>query len=164
MYKLITLFVMTVFLMPLAAISADAFQLAYTQAPATPKSEVSFNGRWRVKFVMSGLEKNLILDAKGQGVAFLSLMDTGPDNKPVPNPLPAAWSQLTNERVSFSGEAELPIGTCCREWGSLIFKGKFSSSNSISGTLIFVTGIDEEESPDKFHSLVGTFQANRISN
>jgi len=164
MYKLISMLVVSGMLISLTTNRTGAVQIARNQAAATPKSEAVFTGRWRVKLFMSGLAKNLILDAKGQGVASLSLMDTGPDNKPIPNPLPAAWSQLTNERVSFSGEAELPIGTCCREWGSLIFKGKFSSSNSISGTLIFVTGIDEEESPYKFHSLVGTFQANRISN
>jgi len=162
MYKLISMLVVSVMLISSTTNRTGAVQLAHDQAAATPKSEAVFTGRWRVKFFMSGLEKNLILDAKTQGSASLSFLDSGPDNKPVLNPLPAAWALLTNERVSFSGEAELPIGTCCREWGSLIFKGKFSSSNSISGTLIFVTSIAEEESPYKFHTVVGTFLANRV--
>jgi len=87
------------------------------------------------------------------------LLDTGPDDKPVPDPAPAVWSQLTNNRVSFSGETELPLGTCCREIGTLIFKGKFQSNTSIVGKLIFVTNIDEEESPYKYSSRVGTFTA-----
>src|ERR1044071_5375090 len=69
---------------------------------------------------------------------------------------------LTNNRVSFSGEVELPLGTCCREFGTLMFKGKFASADSIKGSLVFVTSIDEEESPYKFHSAVGTFTATRL--
>lgn len=134
------------------------------QTKVIPKPSSDLIGRWRVKFTMGGLEKNLILISQPRGVASFLLQDTGPDDKPVANPQPAAWSQLTNERVSFSGEAELPIGTCCREIGTLIFKGKFTSSNAISGKLIFVTSIDEDESPNKLRSVVGTFTATRIEN
>ena len=134
-------------------IQAGSFQTT----SQTPK----LNGRWSVKFNMSGLEKNLILEAKEKGAASFKLLDTGPDNSPVTEPVPAVWSQLTNDRVSFSGEAELPIGTCCREVGTMIFKGKFSARNTISGTLIFVTSVDQEESAFKFRSEVGTFEANR---
>lgn len=149
-------------LMPLVAVQGVALQLGFSQAPATPTRAMKLNGRWRVKFTIGGVEKNLILVSQARGVASFLLLDTGPDDKPVPDPQPAAWSQLTNDRVSFSGEAELPIGTCCREKGTLIFKGKFSSSNTISGRLIFVTSVDEEESPYRFRSVVGTFTATRV--
>jgi hypothetical protein len=141
-----------------------------TLQTAAPKSvlphepSARFSGKWRVKFTIAGLEKNLIFVPKAGGVGSFVLLDTGPDDKAVPDPKPAVWSQLTNDRVSFSGEAELPIGTCCREIGTLIFKGKFTSSNSISGKLIFVTSIDEDESPNKLRSVVGTFTATRIEN
>lgn len=120
-------------------------------------------GRWRVKFVLSGgVQKNLVFQAEAKGSGSFLLLDTGVDDKPVTTPQPAAWSQLTNDRVSFSGEVELPLGTCCREIGTLMFKGKFTSSNSISGKLVFVTSVDEEESPYKLRSLVGTFTATRL--
>lgn len=119
-------------------------------------------GRWQVKFVMAGVEKNLILVAQPKGVGSFLLQDTAPDNKPVADAQPAAWSQLTNDRISFSGEVELPIGTCCRELGTVIFKGKFTSKNAMAGKLIFVTSVDEEESPYKFRSEVGTFTATRV--
>lgn len=122
------------------------------------------NGRWRVKFTMAGLDKNVIFEAKENGSGSFKLLDTGPDDKPVAGPVPAVWSQLTNDRVSFSGEAELPIGTCCREIGTLMFKGSFTSNNTIAGKLVFVTSVDQEESPFKFRSEVGTFVANRIPN
>ena len=121
-----------------------------------------FVGRWRVKFTMVGIDKNLILNTKAGGVGSFLLLDTAPGDKPAANPEPATWSQLTNNRVSFSGEVDLPIGTCCRERGTLVFKGRFKSRNSISGKLIFVTSVDEEESPYQYHSVVGIFTATRL--
>jgi hypothetical protein len=129
-----------------------------------PVPATKLEGRWRVKFTLSGLEKNLKFEAKAKGTGLLSLLDTGPDNTPAAGSLPAAWSQLENDRVSFSGEAELPIGTCCREIGTVIFKGRFSSPNMISGKVVFVTSVDEEESPYKLKSAIGTFTATRDLN
>lgn len=130
--------------------------LVFVQTPAA-----KVNGRWRVKFKMDGLEKNVIFEAKENGAGSFKLLDTGVDDKPVADAVPGVWSQLTNDRVSFSGEAELPIGTCCREIGTMMFKGRFTSANAISGTLIFVTSVDQEESAFKFRSEVGTFTATR---
>ena len=124
----------------------------------------TLQGRWRVTFKMGGLEKNVIFEAKDNGSGSFKLLDTAVDDKPVAQPVPGVWSQLTNDRVSFSGEAELPLGTCCREVGTMIFKGKLTSNNAISGTLIFVTSVDQEESAFKFRSEVGTFTASRILN
>lgn len=134
-----------------------AIGFAQTTAPAA-----KLNGRWRVKFTLVGIEKNVIFEAKEKGAGTFKLLDTGPDDKPVADPIPGVWSELTNNRVSFSGETELPLGTCCREIGTMMFKGKFSSSNTVSGILVFVTSVDQEESAFKFRSEVGTFVANRV--
>jgi hypothetical protein len=153
----------------MSLVFAQSFALpALAQSPATQPQVESLIGRWRVKFRFAGdVERNLIFEAKAKNVGSFSLLDTGPDNKPVPELAPAVWSKLTNDRVSFSGEAEMPLGTCCREIGTLIFKGKFetnsTSGNSISGGLIFVTSVEEEESPYKYHSQVGTFTAVRMN-
>ncbi len=153
-------------LLPLLMVTSAAATTTLPQGLAQPTakafSTIDLTGRWRVKFILAGVEKNLVFDAKIMGTGSFRLLDTEPDNRSAPNPAAAIWSQLTNDRVSFSGEAELPIGTCCREHGTLIFKGKFSSPNLISGTLIFVTSVDEEESPFKFRSFVGSFTATRI--
>jgi len=123
---------------------------------------VSFTGRWHVKFtILNSTEKNLILTAQENGEATFQLLDTAIDNKPVPGLKAAAWS-LTNNNLSVSGEVEVPTGTCCRETGTLIFKSKLTANNSISGRLIFVTNIDEDESPYKYHATVGTFTASRL--
>jgi len=129
--------------------------------PSTASGKLT--GRWRVTFAITGdAKKNLIFEPKAKGDGSFLLLDTGPDDKAVPDPVPAAWSELTNNRVSFSGEVELPLGTCCRELGTLTFKGRFDSANSISGKIVFITSVDEEESPYKFHSAVGTFSATRL--
>jgi hypothetical protein len=132
------------------------------QPPEQGSSEVSPVGRWQVKFTLINTsEKNLILTAQENGEGTFQLLDTGLDNKPVPGLKAAAWS-LTNNNFSVSGEVELPTGTCCRETGTLILKSKLTGSNSVSGKLIFVTNIDEDESPYKYHATVGTFTASRL--
>ena len=122
----------------------------------------TLNGRWRVKFSLVGTEeKNAVFEAKSKGAGTLLFLDTGPDNKPVAEPLPAVWSELTNDRVTFSGDVELALGNCCRELGTLILKGAFASGNSIKGRAIFITSTTDEENFIGFRSTVGTFTATR---
>lgn len=154
---------MKVFICALSLVSILTIQgTASSVAAKAPPPAAKIEGRWRVKFLLTGLEKNLLLTSRAKGVASFLLLDTAPDDKPEAAAKPATWSQLTNDRVSFSGEVELPIGTCCREIGTLIFKGRFLSNDSISGKLIFVTSVDEDESPYKLKSVVGTFTATRV--
>lgn len=151
-------------MMLLVAMQGRYLQVGLAQTKATPMPPARLDGRWRVKFSFSGLDKNLIFDAQAKGSGSFLLLDTAPDDRPEAHPQPAAWSELTNDRVSFSAEVELPIGTCCREIGTLMFKGKFTSNTTVSGKLIFVTSVDEEESPYKFRSVIGTFTATRVHN
>lgn len=121
-------------------------------------------GRWHVTISLQGdAKRNLIFEPQPKGDGSFKLLDTGAGNTPVADPAPAAWSELSNNRVSITGEVELQIGDCCREIGTLIFKGKFQSKTSITGKLIFVTSIDDEESPYQFRSHVGTFTATLVN-
>ena len=130
---------------------------------AQTANAVSPVGRWQVKFrLIDTVEKNLVFTAHEGGDGSFKLLDTAPDNKPVPNLHAAAWS-LAKGSLSISGEVELQTGACCRETGTLIFKAKLDSNNSISGKLIFVTNLDEDESPYKYHATAGTFTATRVS-
>ena len=140
------------------------FSTAAAQQTTAPVSGGKLAGRWRVTFSLTGdPEKHLIFEVKPKGAGSFVLLDTGPDNKAVADPAPAVWSELTNDRVSFAGETEMQLGTCCREIGTLIFKGKFKSKTSITGGLIFVTSIDQEESPFKYRSHIGTFTATLVN-
>jgi hypothetical protein len=137
---------------------------AAQQTAPGPANGGKLTGRWRVTFSITGdPEKHLIFEVKPKGAGSFVLLDTGPDNKAVPDPAPAVWSELDNDRVSFASETELQLGTCCRQWGTLIFKGKLKSSTSITGGIIFVTSIDEEESPYKYRSHIGTFTATLVN-
>jgi len=132
------------------------------QQPAPVSHKLA--GRWHVTFSLQGdPKKNLIFEPQAKGAGTFKLLDTGEDNKPVADPAPAVWSELSNNRVSFTGEIEMQLGTCCREIGTLIFKGKWQSNTSITGKIIFVTSIDEEESPYQFRSHIGTFTATLVN-
>ena len=139
------------------------FSTAAAQQTAPP-SGGKLTGRWRVTFSITGdPEKHLIFEVKPKGAGSFQLLDTGPDDKPVADAAPAVWSEIENDRVSFASEIEMQLGTCCRQWGTLIFKGKFKSNTSITGGIIFVTSIDEEESPYKYRSHIGTFTATLVN-
>lgn len=134
-----------------------------SQVPSSPTQVSSLVGGWRVKFSLSGIgEKNLVFDSQANGVGSFLLLDTGPDNKPAEVPVPALWSQTSNDRVNFSSEVELPLGTCCREIGTLILKGKFNSGNSIKGKAIFIASSEDGENFIGYRSMMGTFTATRV--
>jgi hypothetical protein len=150
-------------LISLFGVQGVALQSTVPHAAVLATQGTNLSGRWQVKFSLSGIgEKNLVFDAQAKGSGSFLLLDTGPDGKPVADALSAAWSQATNDRVNFSGEVELPIGTCCRETGTLILKGKFTSSNTISGKAIFVASTVDEENYIGFRSMLGSFTATRI--
>jgi hypothetical protein len=140
-----------------------AFQSTVPHAFVLPAQGTNVSGRWHVKLNFSGGEKNLVFDAQAKGSGSFLLLDTAPDGKSVAEPQPAAWSQTTHDRVNFSAEVELPIGTCCREVGTLMLKGKFNSSKTISGKAIFVTSTVDEENYIGFRSMLGTFTATRLA-
>ena len=132
----------------------------------TQGGEPEVAGRWQVKFTFAGrTEMNLIFEAKDKGDATFLLLDTAPDSKPETSPRPATWTQTTNNRMSFSGEVELPIGDCCRETGTLLFKGKLTpdKSNSLSGKVIFIASTEDEENGVGFRTMAGTFTATRVA-
>jgi hypothetical protein len=140
------------------------FCLLSLTAQAAAPTEMDLTGRWQVKFTFAGRpDMHLILDAQAKGSATFLLLDTDADSKPETSPRPAAWLQTTNDRVGFSGEAEMPFGSCCRETGTLIFKGKFGSNNSLTGKVIFVGSTEEEENPIGFRAMIGTFTATRAA-
>ena len=129
-------------------------------APIFKTDESNLVGRWNIKFKFAGKEeKNLVFEAKTKGSGSFLLLDTTPDSKPETFTHPAAWAETTSDRFSFSAEVELPIGDCCREMGTLIFKGTFDSKTKLVGKVIFVASTTDEENPIGFRSLIGSFTA-----
>ena len=143
----------------LLLIVLGAFVVAPAQHATHPQRPV---GRWQIKFALLDTQpQSLVFTAQEHGDGSFQLLDTGPDNKPVPGNQAAAWS-FTNSHLSVTGEVELQIGTCCREMGTLVFKGDFTSADAIKGKIVFITNVDEEESAYKYKSTIGTFTASRL--
>jgi hypothetical protein len=147
--------------MKMLALLVAVFVLFAT--PVFSRSETrSLSGRWRVEFALtSGEKKHLVFEGNGKGAGTFLGLDTAEGNKQAPESLPAVWSQTANERVTFSGDIELPLGTCCRELGTLIFKGEFVSDTSLKGRAIFITSTTDDENFIGYRSDVGAFTATR---
>lgn len=120
-------------------------------------------GRWKITFTFASVgPKNLVLDVRSNGDASVLLLDSGPDNKPAPRPLPATISSAGNGRLNVSSEVELPYGTCCREIGTLVFKGTLGSNHSIVGKVVFIGSTEEAENPLGYRTMLGSFSAVRL--
>jgi len=132
-------------------------------SPVFSRSETrSVTGRWRIEFALtSGDKKHLLFEAKGKGTGTLLGLDTAEGNKQTPESLPAVWSETANGRTTFSGDIELPLGTCCREMGTLLLKGEYISDTSLKGRAIFITNTTDDENFVGYRSDVGTFTATR---
>ena len=72
---------------------------------------------------------------------------------------PAVWDRITPTLISFAGEAEFPLGNCCRETGTLIFKGSIALNGVITGHVVFVTNTPEPTNPTGFVTRAGEFTA-----
>jgi hypothetical protein len=119
-------------------------------------------GRWKVEFTLTGGEKkHLTFEGKPKGIGSFQGLDTAADNKPARESVPAVWSITPSDRVTLSGDIELPLGTCCREVGTLLFKGEFVSDTALKGRAIFITSTTDEENFVGYRSDVGTFTASR---
>jgi hypothetical protein len=75
---------------------------------------------------------------------------------------PAVYDWVTPDFISFTSEVELPLGNCCREAGTLIFKGNRSNTGVISGPVIFVVSMPIATTPLPYVIRTGNFVATPI--
>lgn len=133
-------------------------------ASQPPFENSDFSGRWLVEFTLAGLgTKHLELNAQANGHGSFLLQEAAPNNEPLSHRFPASWSLAGNERVNFSGEVEMQLRTCCLDTGTLIFKGKFKSANSIAGNAILITSTEDEQNSLGYITTAGAFTATRGS-
>ena len=151
-------FLSLVILLLIAAVSPAARQ---TPAPTS----IDPTGKWNVSFALPGISaKEMELTCHSNHTAVFKLNDPTATDKSVVDGVPAVWSPFSSGRINFSGEVELPIGTCCREVGTLVLKGTSTSANAISGKVVFIGTTTDEENFNGFRSLTGTFKATRKPN
>lgn len=117
---------------------------------------------WNVTFSFTGepfvRQLRFMSFAGGTGKFFMTVSGPTTQSQAV---FPAVWDQVTTSLMSFSGEVEFPIGNCCRETGTLVFKGTRAFNGSMSGPVIFVTNQSgpTTTTPASYVIKTGTFTA-----
>lgn len=115
---------------------------------------------WDVTFTFeNGFSRRLTFISMSNGTGTFRII--GPrTTTQAPGIVPAVWSRPVPGFMSFSGEVQLPIGNCCRETGTLMFKGtQNTTSGIITGRAIFVSDISPATTPTGNGIQFGTFVA-----
>jgi hypothetical protein len=113
-------------------------------------------GRWNVEINFAdGNKRSLRFDAQGDGKGTFLLLDPMLSRWGPAKPSEAKWTPADQNSVTFSGAVEFPLGNVGRDAGTLMFKGKFETPDSITGEVEFAPLVGER--PSKH----GTFKAVR---
>jgi len=138
-------------------VSVATIGFAQTNTPPVPV------GGWDVSFTLiapttANTSRHLMFMSFSDGTATFRVI--GPRTaSTVRTIFPAVWSRVTTDFISFSGEVEFPIGNCCRETGTLIFKGNSTSNSTFSGAVIFVSNVPASATAKPYVIRTGTFTA-----
>jgi len=150
------------FLLYLGLISVFAVYLF----PVSCTQTQTFNpvGRWKVEFRFARDEDHAIrFDAQAEGKGAFLLLDTVSSLIAPAEPTKAEWEQATSDEMTFSGAIEFPIGNVGRDAGTLVFKGRFESANSISGKVSFLRVEQDPKAPGTIPAKSGDFTAKRAT-
>ena len=113
-------------------------------------------GRWNIEVNFAeGNKRSLRFDAQADGKGTFLLVDPMLSRWGPAKPSEAKWTPGDQNSMTFSGPVEFPLGNVGRDAGTLMFKGKFQTPDSISGEVEFAPLVGER--PSKH----GTFKAIR---
>ena len=113
-------------------------------------------GRWNVEINFAdGNKRSLRFDVQADGKGTFLLVDPMLSRWGPAKPSEAKWTPGDQNSVTFSGAVEFPLGNVGRDAGTLMFKGKFETPDSISGEVEFAPLVGDR--PSKH----GTFKATR---
>jgi hypothetical protein len=115
-------------------------------------------GRWNVEITFANEEhRSVRFEAQGEGKGTFELLDPRAKVWGSATPSEAKWSRGEGKSVTFSGPVEFMLGNVGRDAGTLVFKGKFETPDSITGEVEFSPLVGDR--PSKH----GTFKATRDS-
>ena len=115
-------------------------------------------GTWKVEITFANERpRSLRFDAQGDGKGSFLVLDPRLKAWGPGKPSEAKWSRGDGNSVTFSGPAEFMLGNVGRDAGTLMFKGKFETSDLMTGEVEFPQMVGER--PSKH----GTFKAVRAS-
>jgi hypothetical protein len=113
-------------------------------------------GRWNIEITFPNDEhRSLRFEARSDGKATLAMADPHSAAWGAAQPSEAKWSRGEGNAVTFSGPVEFLLGNVGRDAGTLVCKGKFETSDLITGEVEFSPLVGER--PSKH----GTFKAVR---
>ena len=115
-------------------------------------------GRWNVEITFANDEhRSVRFEAQPDGKGSLLLLDAKMNVWEPAKPSEAKWNRGEGNAVTFSGPMKFMIGNVGRDAGTLAFKGKFETTDLITGEVEFSPLVGER--PSKH----GTFRATRVS-
>ena len=124
-------------------------------ALATAQSP-KMTGRWNIEVSFAaGGQHSLRFDAQPDGKGTFVLLDPIAKAWGATKPSEAKWSPDEGNSFTFSGPVEFPLGNVGRDAGTLTCKGKFETSDLITGEVNFSPLVGD--GPSKH----GTFKAVR---
>lgn len=117
-------------------------------------------GAWEVTFTWTGsnASQKLVFIALGDGTGSFRIVGPRASTQ-VPATHPAVWTNPAVGFKSFTAEVALQTSNCCRETGTLLFKGVHTSNGTIGGRAMFVSDFSVVATPGAFQTRVGTFTA-----
>jgi len=131
--------------------------IAQTFCGAVAQGQSSnMTGRWNIEINFAdGNKRSLRFDAQADGKGTFLLLDPMLSRWGPGKPSEAKWTPADQNSVTFSGAVEFPLGNVGRDPGTLMFKGKFETPDSIGGEVEFAPLVGKR--PSKH----GTFKATR---
>jgi hypothetical protein len=113
-------------------------------------------GTWNVQITFANEEHRAVrFDAQGEGKGTLMAADPQSKAWGSAKPSEVKWTGGEGNSVTFSGPVEFMLGNVGRDAGTLVFKGKFETADSITGELEFSPLVGDRPSRH------GTFKAVR---
>ena len=124
--------------------------------PLAQAQSLTMVGRWNIEITFANEEhRSLRFDAQDGGKGTLLLVDPKSRAWGSATPSEAKWTGSEDNSVTFSGAVEFMLGNVGRDAGTLVFNGKFETSDLIRGEVEFSPLVGER--PSKH----GTFKAVR---
>jgi len=130
-------------------VNTFSFVLAEAESP-------NVTGSWNLEITFVNEKHHFLrFDAQSDGKGTLTVTDAQSKVWGGAKPSGAKWTRDEGNSVTFSGPVEFLIGNVGRDAGTLTFKGKFETPDSITGEVEFSPLVGERPSRH------GTFKAVR---
>ena len=131
--------------------AVNTFSLVLAEADSP-----NVTGSWKIEITFANDQHRFLrFDAQTDGKGTLTVTDPQSKVWAGVKPSEAKWSPADGNSITFSGQVEFQIGNVGRDAGTLTFKGKFETPDSITGEVDFSPLVGD--GPSKH----GTFKAVR---